>query len=319
MVLAVLQALSMPTVDAVVRSEWKRLARDDREVRSLHTVDSILEESGYLLGPVLVGAVTLVGSSAAALYTVCWLTVLGSLVIFTPRSMRTALGRPVVRNDGDPQSSHSSSRVLLALRTVLGPIASPVLRQIVLPLILMGCAFGFAGLLIPMSAEAYGDSAISGFLFGAISFGGVIGALGYGALRLRAALSVRQAALTVANGAPLILLAASWTPQFLAAVLAVAGLAVTPMYINSYLMMDADIPESIAHEANVWVPVGYNLGYTLGITVAGLIATDGVGVVAQATAIVGLIMTVYGMALLVRSWVVSGEFRTKAGRREGES
>ena len=57
-------------------------------------------------------------------------------------------------------------------------------------------------------------------------------------------------------------------PWALGALLALGGLAVTPLYINSYLMMDDEIPPEVIHEANTWVPVGNNVGYVLGITIA---------------------------------------------------
>jgi hypothetical protein len=40
--------------------------------------------------------------------------------------------------------------------------------------------------------------------------------------------------------------------------LVVAGLAVTPLYVNAYLMMDAGIPDHMIREVNTWVPVGNN-------------------------------------------------------------
>ena len=58
-------------------------------------------------------------------------------------------------------------------------------------------------------------------------------------------------------------------PLQLGVLLGVAGLAVTPLYINAYLMMDADIPRSAIHEANTWVPVGNDVGYIIGLAVAG--------------------------------------------------
>jgi hypothetical protein len=58
-------------------------------------------------------------------------------------------------------------------------------------------------------------------------------------------------------------------PWTLALLLALSGTAVTPLYINAYLMMDSDIPPTAIHEANTWVPVGNNLGYLIGISIAG--------------------------------------------------
>lgn len=102
-----------------------------------------------------------------------------------------------------------------------------------------------------------------------ISLGGLIGALSYGSIRLGASLRRRHAILGIIFGAPLILGAWAHSPWQLGVLLGVAGLAVTPLYINAYLMMDADIPRSAIHEANTWVPVGNDVGYIIGLAVAG--------------------------------------------------
>jgi hypothetical protein len=67
---------------------------------------------------------------------------------------------------------------------------------------------------------------------------------------------------------PLVFAFLADNPWALGALLTLAGLAVTPLYINAYLMMDAEIPDTAIHEANTWVPVGNNVGYVIGITIA---------------------------------------------------
>lgn len=81
----------------------------------------------------------------------------------------------------------------------------------------------------------------------------------------------RHAALGLVFGAPLAFGFLAGNPWALGVLLALGGLAVTPLYINAYLMMDAEIPGEMIHEANTWVPVGNNVGYVVGITVAGTV------------------------------------------------
>ena len=137
------------------------------------------------------------------------------------------------------------------------------------PLILMGVELGIVGILAPALSARHGGASNAGFVIACISLGGIIGALAYGSLNLGTSLRRRHAILGVIFGAPLILGAWATSPWLLGLLLALAGLAVTPLYINAYLMMDADIPRSAIHEANTWVPVGNDIGYIIGLAVAG--------------------------------------------------
>jgi hypothetical protein len=297
--LILVQTLTAPAMDAVIRSEWRQIGRNAEEVKSLHAADSVLEESGYLLGPVLVGALELGGSPAMALTASVTLVVAGALTVFAPTAVRTALQKPVAARPLPPTSQ--SGRVSRFARMLAGPIATHELQRIVLPLLFMGTSFGVLGILIPLAAAEAGVPDAAGFLFGAISLGGLIGAFAYGALRLKSPLSVRQAALTLVVGLPLLPVSFLHHPIALGAMLVAAGLAVTPLYINSYLMMDDGLPESVIHEANTWVPVAYNIGYSIGILAAGFLAGTGAAGVSLAVGGFAAVTAAYALGVLIKS------------------
>jgi MFS family permease len=132
--------------------------------------------------------------------------------------------------------------------------------------------------------------------------GGVIGALAYGAAKVEWALRTRHAALGLVFGAPLLFAVLADSPWSLGVLLTLAGLAVTPLYINSYLMMDAEIPDSVIHEANTWVPVGNNVGYVFGITVAaGLLDEQSIPGALVLISVLAAIMVVYSAFQLTAS------------------
>lgn len=291
-------AISTPAMNPVIRTEWKSLGRGPEEVKTLHAADSILEEAGFLIGPVLASVAMLIWGPVPALYGVVGLVVLGTLVVFLSRHVRTALGKPAAARTETSDQVRSSQWLGRAARTLLGPIVTIELQRIVLPLILMGTCLGVLGILLPLISAQLGDIAYSGFLFGAISLGGLIGAFGYGSIRTKASLLQRHGVLTVLFGIPLVFAVVAQNAWALGVLLVIAGIAVTPLYINAYLMMDEDLPQSVLHEANTWVPVGNNLGYTVGILVAGALADGGTAVVAACLSIVAAITAVYGVVTL---------------------
>ncbi|WP_275414910.1 MFS transporter [Planomonospora parontospora] len=160
----------------------------------------------------------------------------------------------------------------------------------------MGTSFGLLAITIPGLAANHGSIATSGFITAAISAGGVIGGLAYGALNLRSTLWRRQAILSLIFGLPIVALLFTRSPWAVAAILLVSGLAVTPLYINSYLLIDEGIPSEVKHEANSWVGVGNDLGYTIGISVGGLlIAQHGVSSPLIGAGLIGAVLTIIAL------------------------
>ncbi|MGI8665144.1 MAG: MFS transporter [Jatrophihabitans sp.] len=268
---AVIMALSSPSLDAVIRTVWRTIATTDAEVKALHSYDSILEEAGFLVGPFLASVLMLGLGPRSALYVVAAAVIAGSVLTLLPSEIRAALRQQVAKAT-PPATTTGAGRldkVRRALRTAAGPIATPELQRIVAPLILMGVELGIVGILAPALSQAHGRAANSGFVIACISLGGIIGAFTYGSVNLGPSLRRRHAVLGVIFGTPLVMGAWAHSPWQLGLLLGVAGLAVTPLYINAYLMMDADIPRSAIHEANTWVPVGNDVGYIIGLAVAG--------------------------------------------------
>jgi MFS family permease len=266
LVAAVGAAAASPSTDAAIRTLWRTIGTDEHQVKALHAWDSILEEVGFLVGPALASVLMLTAGQTTALYGIVTATICGGGLVLLSRELRSALRtRP---SEPSAPITVRPARARRVLRTLVGPIASRELQRIVLPLILMGSVFGVVGLLAPALCAAHGRSEDAGFLLAAISLGGVIGALGYGALKLRWSLHTRHAALGLVFSVPLLFALLADNPWALGILLVIVGLAVTPLYINAYLMMDADIPDAAIHEANTWVPVGNNVGYITGITIA---------------------------------------------------
>jgi MFS family permease len=295
---AVVMALASPSLDAVIRTIWRTLATTDAEVKALHSYDSILEEAGFLVGPLLASILMLGFGPHAALYVVAAGVIAGGVLALLPAEIRAALRQQPVRAEAAAEVPlpGRAARIRRGLRTAAGPIATPQLQRIVAPLILMGVQLGILGILAPALSAAHGSAANAGFVIACISLGGVIGALTYGSLNLGASLRRRHAILGVVFGAPLILGAWADSPWTLGVLLAFAGLAVTPLYINAYLMMDADIPRSAIHEANTWVPVGNDVGYIIGLAIAGWLSRhDQVQAISISLSVAALLLVAYSV------------------------
>lgn len=296
---AVAAAAASPATGSVIRTLWRTIGQDEQQVKALHSYDSILEEVGYLAGPALASILMITVGQTRALFAVMCATIGGYCLTLLSRDVRNALrpkpGTPAVQ----PPAVPGGGRARRFARTLAGPIASHELQRIVLPLILMGCVFGVVGILAPALCTASGHSDDTGFLLAAISLGGVIGAVAYSAAKIKWALRMRHAVLGLIFGAPLAFGFLAHSPWTLGVLLALGGLAVTPLYINAYLMMDAQLPAEVIHEANTWVPVGNNVGYVLGITIAAsVLGRNNIGAALTAVTIFAAVLVAYSVIQL---------------------
>ncbi|MDT0263119.1 MFS transporter [Jatrophihabitans lederbergiae] len=275
-----LSAIVSPSIDAVVRTTWRSIGTDDDEVKALHSFDSILEEAGFLLGPLFASVLMVTVGIRPAVFLVWAAAAAGITLTLSSKEVRSALHskQKSVVSAADtalPQDVTIEPAPRRIVRTLAGPIASRELQRIVAPLILMGTVFGILAILVPAMSAAAGSPGDAGFVLACISLGGVVGALVYATITWAASLRLRQAVLGLIFGTPLLAGFAAHQLWLLGVLLVAAGLVVTPLYINSYLMMDKEIPDDVIHEANTWVPVGNNVGYLLGITLAGVVIGRG--------------------------------------------
>jgi MFS family permease len=162
--LALIVGAAQPQVGASLRGLWPRLVRPGQ--RDIATaLSSLLFEGPVVLGPLLlVGLLIVMGSAGAVL--LCAVCFVAGTVIFT----------------GSKASRSWRGEVRIS-RDVRGALASPAVRSIAW----IGAAQGLITALLQVSAAgaAAHDGAASraGFLYAALSAGGLIGTLLYGAHR----------------------------------------------------------------------------------------------------------------------------------------
>lgn len=271
---ALIAGVTAPAFDPAVRLSWQNTARDDDEKRLLQLADSLLEEAGFLVGPVAASVLMLSAGLSSSLVVITAVVCVNNAAILLTPAVRNNLLRdrePALAKPDQGPAPDRSARVSSLVQMVLGPIARPDLRQIVTPLVGMGTAFGLLAIAVPGMLGAGGDIEASGFVLAAISAGGIAGGLAYGALKLEGTLWRRQALLSVAFAVPILPVLFIRSPILLAVALAVAGLSVTPLYVNSYLLIDEVVSADVKQEASSWVPVGNEVGYIAGITAGGLL------------------------------------------------
>jgi predicted MFS family arabinose efflux permease len=147
-------------------------------------------------------------------------------------------------------------------------------RVLVAVAALLGALLGGLELGVPAISAAHDAPAASGLLIAALSVGGVLGALAYGAVRWRSLPAVRLlvllGSLTVPIAAMILL------PDLVAlGVLALlAGMSINPALTTISLLVDQHTPGRTAAEAFGWLSTGIAVGTGAGNAIAGVAAQN---------------------------------------------
>ena len=230
----VLAGATVPPLGPVMRALWASALRGPA-LATAYSLESVVVELCFVLGPLLVAGLTVVLDPSAPVLASGALAGVGGLWL----SM-TARVRAVA-----PHDERHGSR--------FGPLSSPAVRALLLTVAGVGATFGAVEVAVPAFVEEQGSRASSaGVLLAVWASGSIVGGLVYGGLSLRAPhrsqLPVLVTALAV--GAALPLLATGTTVLGLA--LFVFGLTIAPFSACNSVLLGQAAPAGTVTEAFAW-------------------------------------------------------------------
>jgi hypothetical protein len=242
-----------------MRSQWATLFADDTNAReTAYSLESIVNELVFIVGPALTTMLVALSSSTGALLVAVVLSLIGTLGFAT-----TGLAR--------------GWRGELAPRTLAGALSAPGMRTLVLAIVPTGIAFGALEVTMPAFALSQGQRpALAGLLLSAMALGSVIGGLWYGGrswTRPVVARFLTLEALFAAGLLPLVLMPDSMVAMGL--LMGLAGLALAPSAAAGFLLIDRVAPPGTATEAYTWAVTANVTGSAIGAAVSGLIVEQG--------------------------------------------
>ncbi len=251
---AVLTGASMPPVSSVMRALYPRLLHDQPElVRGAYALDSVLTESIFIAGPLLIAAlVALIGPPAALVLSAA--AVLSGALLFLavlPRGEAGVMAR----------GRRTGSR--------LGALRAPGIRTLLFSMLPVGFSFGALEVAIPAFASDHGRPELSGVLIAIWSVASASGGLIYGARLGHIALSrvhVGVALLLPLSFLPLVLAGPIWT---MALLVLPAGLLIAPLIASRNELAGVVAPRDSQTEAFTWPLTALVGGVSLGAAAAG--------------------------------------------------
>src|SRR3954468_10809782 len=249
---AVATGACMPPVSSVLRALYPRLLTGEL-VRGAYALDSVLTETIFIAGPLVIAALVGLTGPQGAL-------VLSAAAVTSGAALFLAV-LPGSEEGGVRPGQRSGSR--------LGALRAPGIRTLLFSMLPVGFGFGALEVAIPAFASSHGRPGFSGVLIAVWSIASAAGGLVYGARSGEAALSrvhVGVALLLPLSFIPLALAGTVWT---MALLVIPAGALIAPLIASRNELAGVVAPPDAETEAFTWPLTALVGGVALGAAAAG--------------------------------------------------
>lgn len=242
-----------PPITVCVRTFLRQRFGDEPLLTTAYSLDSVLIETIFIAGPMLVALFVAVASPRFAIWFAAACGFVGVFLFLRSATLRD--WRIEVRTRG----------------TLLGPLAQTRFVALITVVVCYAIAFGLTELGATAYANEAGRPSLAGVFLGLMSVGSAFGGLAYGSAHWHAPL-LRQFSTTLAiMGTGLLVLAAPWTQVVFGVLCIFAGVVMAPaLIIQSMLVAKTAKPEHTT-EAFTWSSSALLAGVGLGMAFGGVL------------------------------------------------
>jgi MFS family permease len=258
LLLASVCGATFPNFGSYTRTRWSRSIDDQKELSSALSLESVFDETAFVVGPAFAGfLLSLYGSHSPLLAGIVFLVIGGVGLALTSTD-----------HGGFERVHDDHTRGILAI---------PYVKSLLLSLIALGLLFGSNFIVIIAVAKEAGRVSEGGLWVGLYPIGSTVSGLVYGFIHWKISSSIRYtvslAVMTVCTSGILFF-------QDLDTIvfwIIISGVAIGPALISANAYMKELVPLSRLNEAFAFVSAALSIGITIGSTSAGLIveAFDG--------------------------------------------
>ena len=252
-VFAALAGACIPPVGSCVRARWAHLLDDPREINTAYSLEAVVDETVFVLGPTAVTLLATTWHPVAGLTAAIVAGMAGTLALASQRATEPP-ARPPTR---------VGAVVPAAPWGVLVPLTGVAAS--------LGLLFGSAEVATVAVAEALGNKPLSGLLLALWAFGSLVSGLIAGAVTWRSSLQRRIRVGTLALGllmGPMVLIDSF---AVLAPMLFLAGFAISPTLIAVMALVERVMPRERLTEGMAVLLAGLTAGVAAGAPLAGLV------------------------------------------------
>lgn len=277
--LAGLAGACFPPITVCMRTFFKQRFREEQQLITAYSVESILIELIFIAGPLVVALLVALVSPDAAVGAAAVSGFLGTLLFLRTPALR-----------GWRTEARSG-------RALIGALGEPGFAPLLVIVLVFSTAFGLLEIGVTAYATTLGDAAWAGVMLGLMSAGSALGGLAYGSRTWRPPLESQFAFTLAVMGIGLTLLALEWNAWAFAVLALLAGVIMAPALIIQSMLVARIVRAAYATEAFTWSTSALLTGVGVGLAGGGLLlealpyrATLGAGGVAAMLAALGVLL-----------------------------
>jgi predicted MFS family arabinose efflux permease len=273
---------AFPPITVCMRTYLRQRLRNDELLAAAYSLESVLIELIFIVGPLLVALFVAYTSAAAAVLFAAACGVAGTLVFLR--------APPLL-----------AWRVETArARSLLGPLSKTGFVGLVGVILCYSMAFGLLEVGFAAYAIEAGNAALAGVLLGLMSAGSALGGLAYGSRSWGAPLARQFALMLALMGAGLAVLALPWPPLPFALWSIFAGVVMAPALIIQSMLVAKAAPADQLTEAFTWSASALLAGVGAGVALGGALLERFASPAALATGAAAAVLAAAGAWFLPR-------------------
>ncbi|MGN6333671.1 MAG: MFS transporter [Motilibacteraceae bacterium] len=246
---------AMPSVGSMVRARW-RAVLGDAELHTAFSLESVLDEVIFVVGPVLATVLATQVSPPAGVVAGLVAGLCGGLLLSTLRRTEPAVHA----------TAHVRGRPVLAV---------PAVAVLALAFVFVGALFGSCDVAVVAFASEHGVRPWAGALIACMAGGSMLAGLWFGTRSHRSPAATRARVGVVLLAIGVLPFAAIRSVPLLAVGMFVAGLAISPMIISGFAVIEEVAPAGRLTEGLTWATTALGLGTAAAAAVAGHAADAG--------------------------------------------
>lgn len=282
LVLAALAGASFPPITVCMRTFYRQRLPDDALLAAAYSLEAVLIELIFILGPMLVALFVASISAAAAVLFAAGCSLAGVMMF---------LGSPALRRwRVEPRER----------ATLLGPLAERGFLPLLAVILCYSVAFGLVEIGVTAYAAEADAPALAGMLLGVMSLGSAAGGLAYGSRSWGAPLARQFAAVLFLMAAGVVVLAMISNVWLFGVLCVFAGIVMAPALTIQAMLVAKTASAAHTTEAFTWSATGLLTGVGAGLAAGGWIverwASPATFIAAAAAA-----LTASALATLLRS------------------
>lgn len=242
---------NFPPITVCMRTFFRRRLAEESLLATAYSLESVLIETIFIVGPMLVAFFVAYASASAAVFFAALCGVAGTLSFLRSPALRTWQVEARTRE------------------SLFGPLAERDFPSLFIVVLGYSGSFGLVEIGVTAYSAESGNAALAGILLGLMSAGSAAGGLAYGSRSWRLPLARQFAVALWTLGTGIAILAIPMNAWLFSAMCITAGIVMAPtLTIQSMLVSRIASPEHMT-EAFTWSSTGLLAGVGIGMAAGG--------------------------------------------------